>query len=211
MKVDAGQADQPSSNNKPQIQNGAQKNRITENDQAILDIKGRQRKLKSYEKKLEQQEKEALDKIKELLKEGKKERAIIHLKKKKFAEAEMAKSNGAQIKLQEMIMGIESAQADLQIFEALKEGDAVLKDLQQKVSIADWEELYDAHAENMDTRQMEIDMFGEVLKDDDLEAELNQLAADDVAAELEGPSGAGAISAADAAQYREEHGISAPA
>ena len=67
------------------------------------------------------------------------------------------------------------------------------------MSIADWEELYDAHAENMDTRQMEIDMFGEVLNDDDLEAELNKLAADDVAAELEGPSGAGVISATDAA------------
>ena len=35
--------------------------------------------------------------------------------------------------------------------------------------------------------------------------------ADDVAAEMEGPVGAGAISATDAEQYREEHGIAAPA
>ena len=57
---------------------------------------------------------------------------------------------------------------------------------------------------------MEIDMFGDVLKDDVLEAELEQLYADDVAAEIEGPVGTGAISQSDAAQYREEHGISAP-
>ena len=103
------------------------------------------RKLKNYEEKLAGQEKEALDKIKELCKAGQKERAIIHLKKKKFVEAEVTKCNGAQIKLQETMQAIESTQADVEIFAALKEGDAVLKDLQQKTSIADWEELYESH------------------------------------------------------------------
>ena len=96
-----------------EIPSGAGKNRVTENDQAILDIKARQRKLRDYEKKLEQQDKEATDKIKELIKEGQKQRAIIHLKKKKFTEAEVAKVQGAQLKLQETMQGIESAQADV--------------------------------------------------------------------------------------------------
>ena len=55
----------------------------------------------------------------------------------------------------------------------MKEGDAVIKDLHQKVSIADWEELYADHQENMDVRQMEIDMFGEALNDDALADELD--------------------------------------
>ena len=110
-----------------------------------------------------------------------------------------------------MIQGIESAQADLQVFEALKEGDAVLKDLQQKVSIEDWEDLYESHQENMDVRQMEIDMFGDVLKDDDLAAELDDLVAEEAAAEMAGPVGTGAITQVDADKYREEHGIKAPA
>ena len=79
---------------RPEISSGAGKNRVTENDQAILDIKARQRKLRDYEKKLEQQDKEATDKIKELIKEGQKNRAIIHLKKKKFVEAEVTKCSG---------------------------------------------------------------------------------------------------------------------
>ena len=103
------------------------------------------RKLRTYEQKLAEQEKQALAKIKELIQAGQKERAIIHLKSKKFIEAEKAKCDGAQIKLQETMQGIESAQADLEVFAALKEGDAVLKDLHQKVSIADWEELYASH------------------------------------------------------------------
>ncbi len=112
--------------------------------------------------------------------------------------------------MQETILAIESAQADLQVFAALKEGDAVIKDLHQKVSIAAWEELYADHEENMATRQMEIEMFGEALNDDDLANELDNLVAEDVAGEMTGPIGAGAISASDAAAYREEHGIAAP-
>ena len=46
------------------------KDRVSENDKAILDIKGRMRKLKTYEKKLEEQDKTAMEKIKELLKAG---------------------------------------------------------------------------------------------------------------------------------------------
>ena len=38
-------------------------------------------------------------KIKELLKAGQKDRAIIHLKKKKFVEAEQTKCDGMHLKL----------------------------------------------------------------------------------------------------------------
>ena len=103
------------------------------------------------------------------------------------------------------MQAIESAAADVEVFAALKEGDAVLKDLHAKVSIADWEELYEDHAENMATRQMEIDMFGEAFNDEDLANELDQLVADDATgemAEMEGAVGTGAISATDAEAYR---------
>ena len=77
----------------------------------------------------------------------------------------------------------------------MKEGDKVLKDLHQKVSIEDWEQLYADHQENMDVRQMEIEMFGEALNDDDLANELDALVAEDAMGDLEGPIGTGAISA----------------
>ena len=78
------------------------------------------------------------------------------------------------------------------------------------MSIEDWEDLYDTHKENMEQREREIELFGEVLKEDDLAAELDALVAEDAAKDLEGPVGAGVISQADAAAYREEHGIKAP-
>ena len=52
--------------------NGAGKDRINETDQAILDVKARQRKIKTYMKKMETQEQQATEKIKELIKAGQK-------------------------------------------------------------------------------------------------------------------------------------------
>ena len=80
--------------------------------------------------------------------------------------------------------GIASAQVDLEVMKALKQGDQVLKDLQKQCSIEDWEELYDSHKENLQMHDMEVEMFGEVLKDDELARELDALVADQVKDEI---------------------------
>ena len=46
----------------------------------------------------------------------------------------------------------------------------------------------------MEQREREIELFGEVLKEDDLAAELDALVAEDAAKDFEGPVGAGVIS-----------------
>ena len=49
---------------------GADKNRVSSTDQAILDVKARQRKIRTYMEKMEQQDKDATTKCKELIKAG---------------------------------------------------------------------------------------------------------------------------------------------
>ena len=111
--------------------------------------------------------------------------------------------------LNQTLQGIESAQADIEIHKALKEGDAVLKDLHAKVSIDDWEELYEDHKENMKMHDMEVEMFGEALKDEDLLADLDQLEAEEAAKEMADPT-AGVIDPTKANEYREKHGLNEP-
>ena len=84
----------------------------------------------------------------------------------------------------------------------------MLNDLQKQV---DWESVVEDHKEQMAMREKEIELFGEELADEDLLNELEELEALEAAGEMAGPIGVGTIAAADAAQYREEHGISAPA
>ena len=54
-----------------------------------------------------------------------------------------------------------------------------------------------------------MEMFGEALDDDALDAELDKLEALDVEAKLDAPIGTGAIAQADADKYREAHGLNA--
>ena len=147
-------------------------------------MKGRMRKVRTYITKLEKQEEEAIAKCKELMKAGNKNRALVYLKKKKFTAKEVEKAQGAQIMLEETLQNVESAAQDVNIHEALKTGDKVLKDLTEKVSMDDWEELYADHKDNLARRDMEMEMFGEVLDDDVLEGELDALVDGAVAAEM---------------------------
>jgi ribosomal protein S8 len=54
------------------------------------------------------------------VKEKNKQRALIALKHKKFIEKELEKAMGAQVLLEETIKNIESAQMDVNIYEAMK-------------------------------------------------------------------------------------------
>ncbi len=47
--------------------------------------------------------------------------------------------------LEQTIRNIESAQVDVVVFEALKQGDSILTELNQRASLEDFEELYEKH------------------------------------------------------------------
>src|SRR4051794_8559820 len=81
--------DEVKSNNK---NNQATKNRINEQDKAILDIKTRLRKLKTYVDKLRLQSQDYENKAKTYLKEKNKGRALLALKQKKFFDKELSKA-----------------------------------------------------------------------------------------------------------------------
>lgn len=48
----------------------------------------------------------------------------------------------------------------------------------------DWEELYESHKENLERYNMELEMFGAPLDNDELTDELDQLVADEFKQEL---------------------------
>ena len=75
----------------------------------------------------------------------------------------------------------------------------MLNDLQKQV---DWESVVEDHKEQMALREREVELFGEELADEDLLNELEQLEADEAAAQMEGPVGTGHIAAADADAFR---------
>ena len=106
-----------------------QNSRINENDQAILKIKASVKKLKVYSDKLQLEAKAQDAKIKEWIKEKQKDRAVLALRIKKLKLKELEKADGAMFMLQETISNIESAQMDVNVMQAMKQGEKVLSEL----------------------------------------------------------------------------------
>ncbi len=54
---------------------------------------------------------------------------MIALKHKKFMEKELDKAYAAQTLMEQTIRNIESAQSDVNVYEAMKQGDKVIEEL----------------------------------------------------------------------------------
>ena len=137
-------------NNGPIKHRAADKNRVSEEEMQLAEVKSRMNKLKDYNKKIETQLKECEQKAREFAKEGQKQRALNQLKKKKFFNKELDKIAGAEMMLTNTISGIEQAQMDVNVFEALKQGDQVIKELRSKATIDQLEDLMDDHKDMLE-------------------------------------------------------------
>ena len=155
-----------------------QNSRVNENDQAILKIKANIKKLKVYSDKLQIDAKTQDAKIKELIKDKQKERAVLALRIKKLKLKELEKADGAMFMLQETISNIESAQMDVNVMQAMKDGEKVLSELQKAAKLEDFEKIYDNIQERDALKQQEIEFYGQIINEDELLEDLNKLEAD---------------------------------
>ena len=83
---------------------------------------------------MENQLKETTQQAITCAKSGDKTRALNFLRHKKFLTKELEKTSGAEIMLVQVANGIEQAQMDVNVFQAMKEGDQVLKDLRAQAT-----------------------------------------------------------------------------
>jgi hypothetical protein len=49
---------------------------------------------------------------------------------------------------------------DVNVYEALKQGDQIITDLQSKASLEDFEQLYERHKDQKSRMEMEQELFG---------------------------------------------------
>lgn len=157
--------------------------RVTEQDKAILQLKQTRDKIKQYQRRIEQNlEKERLL-AKKLIQNKQKERALLLLRKKKFQEQILSKTDGQLENLERMVHDLEFAQVELKVVDGLKVGNAALKKLNDLLSIDEIEKVMDETREGIE-KQREIDaiLSGELTENDEneVEAELDALLAAEV-------------------------------
>jgi len=152
-------------------------NRVTEQDKAVLALKQQRDKMKQYQKKISNNmEKERLL-AKQLLKDGRKEKAKLLLKKKHYQDNLLNKTDNQLESIEKMIQEVEFAQVELKVVDGLKQGNEALKQLQQLINIEDVERIMDETKDAIDYQNEISALIGGGLTDDD---------EDDILKELEG-------------------------
>ncbi|XP_033226461.1 charged multivesicular body protein 6 [Belonocnema kinseyi] len=152
--------------------------RITEQDKAVLQLKQARDKIKVYQKRIEQSIEKEREIAKKLLEKGQKNRALLLLRKKKFQEQILSKTDGQLDNLERMTHDLEFAQIETQVIDGLKLGNTALKKLQEVLSIDEIEKVMDETREGVEKQNEINDILMGTLTDEDeagAEAELEAL------------------------------------
>lgn len=153
-----------------------QPNRVTEQDKAVLSLKQQRDKLKQYQKKITITLEKERQLAKQLLKDGKKDKAKLLLKKKHYQENLLTKTDGQLETIDRLINDVEFAQVEMKVVEGLKQGNEALKKIHEVMSIEDVERIMDETKEAVEY-QNEIDaLLSGGLTEEDEEDILKELA-----------------------------------
>ncbi|OQR73693.1 charged multivesicular body protein 6-like [Tropilaelaps mercedesae] len=117
--------------------------RVTEQDRIVLQMKQQRDQLRQYRKQLETRlEKERLV-ASRLVKEGKKDRALVILKRNKYMEKMIEKTENHLETIEKLTQDVEWAQIEVNVVHNLKQGNEALKSLTVLMNIDDVEKILD--------------------------------------------------------------------
>ncbi|KAG8694543.1 Vacuolar protein sorting-associated protein 20 [Ceratobasidium sp. 395] len=155
--------------------------KISPQDRAIVDLKNQRDELKRYRRRIQT----VLDRehaiAKESLANGNKRIALLALRRRKYQESMLQKTDGQLETLENLVSSIEFALVEKDILFGLQQGNKVLKNIHAEMSLEDVEKLMEETAEAV-AYQNEIDqMLTSRMSVDEEEAvqkELEQLQAE---------------------------------
>ncbi|XP_071443473.1 charged multivesicular body protein 6-A-like [Hetaerina americana] len=149
--------------------------RVTEQDKAVLQLKQQRDKIRQHQKKIENNLERDREFAKTLLKNGKKEKALLLLRKKKYQEQLLSKTDGLLNNLENMVQDLEFSQVEMQVLDGLKAGNEALKKVHEILSVDDVERILEETREGVE-KQREIDeLLSGALTAEDEEDVMNEL------------------------------------
>ncbi|CAL9693243.1 unnamed protein product [Knipowitschia caucasica] len=153
----------------------SQPSRVTEQDKAVLQLKQQRDKLKQYKKRITLQLEKERDLAKQLLRDGKKEKALLLLKKKRYQDQLLEKMENQISNLEQMVQDIEFMQIEMKVIEGLKVGNDCLKRMHEIMSIEDVERIMDETQEAIEYQRQIDDILAGSLTQEDEESILTEL------------------------------------
>ena len=152
--------------------------KINQEEKALLDCKICRDKIKKYIKTLEKNSSLKKQKAKEALQNKNKDRARLYMRQSKMYQEQIKTAEGQLEMIETQINQIETAQNQRDVFNVLKQGNDILKKLQEEVNVEKIQEISDDLNE-LKEQNDEITQFfkdrGIEENDEELDDELNKL------------------------------------
>ncbi|KAF7493061.1 Charged multivesicular body protein 6 [Sarcoptes scabiei] len=145
---------------------------VTSMDKAVLQIKQQRDKVRKYQKRLTVQIQNEVEIIKKLSQQGNKQKALLLLKKKKFTEKMLEKTDRELMTIENLIMDIEYKNVEQNVLKGIEVGNEALKQLNSLFSIDKIEALLEETEEGIQ-KQKEINELITGIK------EIDEIAMDD--------------------------------
>ncbi|TKS89386.1 Charged multivesicular body protein 6 [Collichthys lucidus] len=151
--------------------------RVTEQDKAVLQLKQQRDKLRQYQKRIHLQLEKERRLAKQLLKDGKKEKALLLLKKKRYQDQLLDKTENQIGNLERMVQDLEFAQIEKKVIDGLKVGNECLKKMHEVMSIEEVERILDETQDSIEYQRQIDEMLAGSLTQEDEDAVLAELEA----------------------------------
>ncbi|XP_067403344.1 charged multivesicular body protein 6 [Emydura macquarii macquarii] len=151
------------------------RSRVTEQDKAVLQLKQQRDKLKQYQKRITQHLERERTVARQLLRDGKKEKAMLLLKKKRYQEQLLDKTENQISNLERMVQDIEFTQIEMKVIEGLKVGNECLNKMHQVMSVEEVERILDETQDAVEYQRQIDEMLAGSLTEEDEDAILEEL------------------------------------
>ncbi|XP_044103169.1 charged multivesicular body protein 6 isoform X1 [Neovison vison] len=141
----------------------------------LQQLKQQRDKLKQYQKRITQQLEREREIARQLLRDGKKERAKLLLKKKRYREQLLDKTENQITSLETMVQSIEFTQIEMKVVEGLQIGNECLKKMHQVMSIEEVERILEETQEAVEYQRQIDELLAGSFTQEDEEAILEEL------------------------------------
>ena len=155
---------------------------LSEHDRAILELKRQKDRLHRYTLQLDTISQREADTAKQLIRDGKKERAKLVLQRRRYQLSMREKAEAQLLNVEQLTSAIEWAAVSQQVVQALKDGNAVLQRLNAETSVEAVERLMDDTAEAVEEQQRVSELLGGQLtavEEAEVEAEVRAMEEDE--------------------------------
>ncbi|KAK5695605.1 Vacuolar protein sorting-associated protein 20 [Elasticomyces elasticus] len=159
--------------------NSSSSNKISAQDRAILDMKIQRDKLHQYQKRVKVITDRETEIARECLRQGNKSKALLALRRKKYQESLLAKTDQQLAQLETLTSDVEFALVQKDVVFGLQQGTAVLKEIHKEMGGLDKVEMILEESQEAQAYQEEIsEMLGGKMSnqdEDEVEDELEAL------------------------------------